>query len=47
MQILQPLAIAHIGLAAGNVLDVFGVDQADADPGLFQDLMRRDPIDAG
>jgi hypothetical protein len=44
---LQPLAVAHIGLAPGHVPDMFGVDQADTDAGLFQDLAGRKPVDAG
>jgi hypothetical protein len=47
VQILQPLAVLHVGLTAGNVLDVFGVDQANTDAGLFQDLVGRKPVDPG
>ena len=47
MQILQPLAVLHVGLAAGKVLDVLGVDQADTDADLFKDFVGRKPVDPG
>ncbi len=45
--ILQPLAIAHIRLTARDMLEVFGVDQADADAGLFQYFVGWNPVDSG
>ena len=47
MQPLQPLGVGHVGLAAGHVFGVAGVDQHHSEPALFQDLENRDPIDAG
>ncbi len=44
VEVLQPLAIHHVGLAAGHVLHVAGVDQADLDLYLFKHLGQRDPI---
>ena len=32
VQLLQPLAVANIGLASGNVLDVPGIDQQHLQP---------------
>jgi len=42
VQILQPLAVGHVRFAPRHMLDVSGVDQADADAGLFQYLVGRD-----
>ena len=47
VELLQPLAILDVGLAAGKVFDVVGVDQADVQSVGFQDLGDRDPVDAG
>lgn len=47
VQVLQPLAVHHIGLAAGHVLHVAGVDQAHLDPGFLQQFRQWNPIHAG
>ena len=47
VELLQPLAILDVGFAAGQVLDVAGVDQADLEAVGLQDLADRDPVDAG
>ena len=47
VQILEPFAVEDIGLAAGHLLEVASVDQADLDPSFFQDGEERDPVDAG
>ena len=47
VQVLQPLAVLHITLAAGHVLDVAGVEEADHEAAVLQDLEKRDPIDTG
>jgi hypothetical protein len=43
MEVLQPLAISDVGLAARHVLDMTGVDQANAKATVFQDLKERNP----
>ncbi len=47
VQVLQPLAVLHIALASGHVLDVAGVDEADLKAVVLQDLEERDPVDPG
>ena len=47
VEILQPLAVLHVGLAAGQVFAVARVDEADVQPRRLEDLEERDPIDAG
>ena len=47
VKILQPLAVLHVGFTAGYMLDVFGVDQADAQPGRLQYLVGRNQIHPG
>src|ERR1035438_5284679 len=47
VKVLQPLTVLHVGFSTRYVLDVFGVDKADTNAGLLQDLVRRNPIDPG
>ena len=47
MKILDPLAVAHIALAARHVFDVASIDQSDIDTASFEDLKKRNPIHAG
>ena len=47
MQLLQPLAIQHVGLAAGHVLDASGVYQHYLEAPLFQHPEQRYPVHAG
>ena len=47
VQPLQPLGVGHVGLAAGHVLGVAGVDQRHREPALLQDLEGRNPVHAG
>jgi hypothetical protein len=44
---LQPLAVLDVGLAAGHVFDVPGVDQAHLQAARLEDLKQRHPVDAG
>ena len=41
MQSLQPLAIGHVGLAAGHVLELPGVGKQDLESALLQQLVQR------
>ena len=47
MQALQPRGIADIRLAARDVLGVTGVDDHHLEAALIEDLVERDPVDAG
>src|SRR5271157_2748614 len=47
MKVLNPLAILNIGLSAGHVLDVMGVDQPHIDLALLQYLEQWDPVHSG
>ncbi len=47
MQPLQPLCVADVGLAAGDMLGVAGIDEHHIDAVLIEDLEGRDPIHAG
>jgi hypothetical protein len=46
VQVLQPLAVLHVGLAGRHVFDVAGVDQTDFQPARFENLKQRHPVDA-
>ena len=45
-ELLQPLAVQHIALAARDVLDVAGVDQVDFKPGGIKHFEQGDPVHA-
>lgn len=47
VQLLQPLAVENIGLAARNSPDVLSVDEKDLDAALFEQIVPRNPIHAG
>ncbi len=47
VQLLQPLAVQHVALAAGNVAHVTGIDQHHLQPAPLQDLVQRNPLDPG
>ena len=47
VELLQPLRIVHIRLAAGDVLDVARVDQQHLEPARFENLEDRNPVHAG
>src|SRR5450759_180293 len=47
MQSLQPLAVQHVRLAPGYILQMPRIHQKDADTALFQDLVQGDPVDPG
>jgi hypothetical protein len=47
VQVLQPLAVLHIGLATGQIFAVARVDQHHFQSRAFEDLEERDPIHAG
>src|SRR5437773_8474413 len=46
MQILEPLTIQHIGLAARDVTHMLGIDQTNLKPTGLQNLKQGYPIDA-
>ncbi|OBQ32587.1 MAG: hypothetical protein AN485_21100, partial [Anabaena sp. MDT14b] len=46
-QLLQPLAVLHVALATGHVLDLPGVHQPDLQAALLEHLVHRDPVHAG
>jgi hypothetical protein len=45
MQPLEPLRVADLGLAAGDVLGVAGVDQEHLEPALIKNLINGNPTD--
>ena len=47
MQLLQPLAVQHVGLATRHVLDASGVHQHYLEVSLFQHPKQRYPVHAG
>jgi hypothetical protein len=47
VELLDPLAIEDVGLAAGDVLHAAGVDETDLEAPIFEDLDEGDPVDAG
>src|SRR5207247_5993045 len=47
MQILKPLTIQHVRLAAGNVMDMLSIDQMDFNATRFQDLKQWYPVHPG
>jgi hypothetical protein len=47
VQLLDPLAVEDVGLAARDVLHTAGVDEADVEGAFFEDLEEGDPVDAG
>ena len=47
MQLLEPLAVHDIGLAARDVFHVMGVDEHHVEAAGLQDLVEGDPVDAG
>jgi hypothetical protein len=47
VQLLQPLAIEHIALAAGDVLHVAGIDQEHLEAARAEQLEEGDPVHAG
>ena len=46
-ELLQPLAVQHVGLATGDILDVARIDQQHGEAARFEQLEQRDPIHAG
>ena len=46
MEVLQPLAIGDVALAARDVLDMTSVDQTRPEAAVFQDLKERNPENA-
>jgi len=47
VELLDPLAVEDISLAAGDVLDVSGVDEEDLKTAFIEDFKDGDPVDAG
>jgi hypothetical protein len=45
--VLNPLTVGNIGLPAGHVLDVMGVDQPHVNLSLLQNLKQRNPVHTG
>src|SRR5207249_7008213 len=47
MEQLQPLAIADVGFAARDIVELSGIDQKNSDSPRFQQLIDRNPVDVG
>ena len=47
MELLQPLTVKHIALAARQIFDMAGIDQDDFESARLQDLVRCYPVTAG
>ena len=47
VELAQPLTVLDITLPTRHVLDVAGVDEQDREPARLEDVVDRDPIDAG
>jgi len=47
VELLQPLSVLDVGLAAGDAFDVAGIDEADLDVGFLKKVVERDPVVAG
>jgi len=47
VELLDPLAIDEVRLAAGNILHVTGVDEQHVEAARLEDLVERNPVDAG
>ena len=47
VQLLEPLAVEDVGLAARDAFDGSGVHQQDLESVCFQNLVERDPVDPG
>ena len=47
MEVLQPLAIHHVGFPPGHVLHMPGINQADLDLRFFKQLRQWNPVYAG
>jgi hypothetical protein len=46
-ELLQPLAVQHIGLAPRDVLHMTRIDQKNREAARLQQLVQRDPVHAG
>src|ERR1700676_1861355 len=47
VQILQPLTIADVAFAPGDIFDMPGIDQVDLHLRIAEKLIKRDPVDTG
>jgi hypothetical protein len=46
VELLDPLTVEDVGLAAGDMLHTAGVDEFDVESAFFEDLEEGDPVDA-